>query len=75
MRVSENSYCPICSMAQLTKHIISEAFKYKHKSITIDNYVVYRCCTCGGEIVDKESLKRTGPIIREFISSIDTELI
>lgn len=59
--------CPVCGKGILTKKVIDEAFVYKKRKIVISEYVVYECSTCGEAIVDKETLKTSGEILKEHL--------
>jgi YgiT-type zinc finger domain-containing protein len=61
-----NTRCPICGKGILVKKHIVEAFEYENDAITIPDYIVYECMSCGEAIVDKETLKTSGELIREM---------
>lgn len=67
----KNQKCPICGVGTLKKDIGNESFKYKDKSITIKNYVVYKCGACGESIVDKATLRESGRILKDFQREVD----
>lgn len=67
------SICPICEIGKLTRIRTNETFNYKGKKITINNYIIWKCDTCGEAIVDKRTLKRTDKILKDFRNKIDSE--
>jgi len=70
----EKQVCPICGKGSLKKEIIQEEFKYKGRSQIIPDYCIYKCNNCNEEIVDKESLKRSGKILKNFKREVDSLL-
>ena len=63
--------CPICGDGTLEKSIIEETFEYKGQTITIPDYVVFRCDTCEESIVDNDTLKASEKPIRDFHRRVD----
>jgi len=63
--------CPVCGKGSLTRKVLEEPFEYKGRTKTISDYVVHVCDVCGEEIVDKETLARTGEILSEFKRSVE----
>lgn len=64
-------YCPICGEGKLTKKIIDETFTYKGQSITIPNYIIYECDSCGEAIVDSRTLKIAGKKLTAFKRKVE----
>ncbi|RLB76522.1 MAG: hypothetical protein DRH06_05760 [Deltaproteobacteria bacterium] len=67
----EKGVCPICASDGLEKKETTEVFQYKGKSISIDNYVSYKCSVCEESIVDRDTLKKSGKILKDFEREID----
>ncbi len=63
--------CPICGEGILKKDTTEETFEYKGKSISIPNYVTYKCNVCKESIVDNKILKESGRILKDFQREID----
>jgi putative zinc finger/helix-turn-helix YgiT family protein len=63
--------CPICGKGALNKESIEERFEYKGQSISIPNYLVYKCDACKGTIVDKGTLKASGKLLKNFKCKVD----
>jgi YgiT-type zinc finger domain-containing protein len=63
--------CPICGQGTLKKEIKNEVFEYGGSSITIPDYIVYRCNVCHRAIVDNETLKSSGHIMKAFQREAD----
>lgn len=61
-----NTRCPICGKGILVKKHIVEAFEVDDKIVEIPDYVIYECMICGEAIVDSETLKKSGELIREM---------
>lgn len=67
-----NTRCPICGKGILVKKHIVEAFEtFDESVIEVPDYIVYECYNCGEAIVDRETLKTSGKILRELISDIE----
>ncbi len=66
----EKQKCPICGN-DLQKKIGTERFEYKGKEIFIPDYVAYECSDCGEAIVDPETLKKSGKMLKEFQRQVD----
>jgi YgiT-type zinc finger domain-containing protein len=64
--IKENDMCPICGKGKLTRVVGTETFNYKEWTIDIPNYVVWKCGSCGEAIVDKQTLKDSGKVLKEF---------
>jgi HTH-type transcriptional regulator/antitoxin MqsA len=69
--MQEFKKCPICGKGQLSKKKITETFNYKGRTITIPDYVIYECNVCGEAIVDRETLKSSGKILKEFKRQVE----
>jgi HTH-type transcriptional regulator/antitoxin MqsA len=63
--------CPICGQGVLRKKIDKEIFEYKGNFKTISNYVTYVCPECGESIVDSDTLKQSGRILKDFQRKVD----
>jgi len=63
--------CPVCGTGELKKKVGAQDFEYKGESITIPNYVTYKCNECGESIVDDESLKESGKKLKNFQREVD----
>lgn len=62
-----NTICPICGKGILVKKHIVETFEtFDESVIEVPDYVIYECMVCGEAIVDSETLKVSGDIIREM---------
>jgi YgiT-type zinc finger domain-containing protein len=58
--------CPICGAGFLERKVKTEVFNYKGRTKEIPNYIVYACAECGEAIVDNETLKESGRILKKF---------
>ncbi len=67
----EAERCPICGQGALKKEVKDEVFEYGGSSITIPDYIVYRCNVCHEAIVDNETLKSSGHILKAFQREVD----
>jgi HTH-type transcriptional regulator/antitoxin MqsA len=67
----EKGICPICASEGLVRNETTEVFQYKGKSISIEDYVSYECPVCEESIVDKDTLKASGKILKDFEREID----
>ncbi len=63
--------CPICGAGSLKKEEKTETFTYKGKSKEIPNYITWACTECGEAIVDNESLKTSGKMLKDFQREVD----
>src|SRR4030065_827609 len=63
--------CPVCGKGALNKELIEERFEYKDQSISIPNYLVYKCDACKETIVDKGTLKSSGKLLKNFKCKVD----
>ena len=63
--------CPVCGKGALNKELIEERFEYKGQSISIPNYLVYKCDACNETIVDKGTLKSSGKLLKNFKCKVD----
>lgn len=63
--------CLICGIGSLEKTVREETFEYKGESLTVPDYVVYRCPSCEEGIVDKNTLRDTEKVIRDFHREVD----
>lgn len=63
--------CPICGYKKMAKRVITEEFEYKGQILKIDDYVIFECPECEESIVDKDTLKSSGKIIRDFHRKVD----
>lgn len=63
--------CPICGLGKLSKKVSDEVFEYKGNKIIVPEYTIYICNVCGEAIVDNDSLKRSGKILKDFQRKVD----
>lgn len=63
--------CPMCDKGSLKKEIVTELFEYKGKTIEIPDYIKYRCDVCGEAIVDNNTIRKSGKILKEFKRRVD----
>lgn len=63
--------CPICGAGSLKKEVKTESFEYKGETKAIPHYITYVCDECGEAIVDNESLKASGKILKDFQREVD----
>jgi HTH-type transcriptional regulator/antitoxin MqsA len=63
--------CPVCGEGILKKEVIEEKFEYKGRRIAIPDYVIYRCAACKETIVDRDTLRSSGKILKDFQRSVD----
>ncbi|MEI9476919.1 MAG: type II toxin-antitoxin system MqsA family antitoxin, partial [Deltaproteobacteria bacterium] len=67
----KDKICPICGKGPLKKGVIEEKFAYKGETITIPDYIVYKCDLCNEAIVDKGTLKTSGKLLKNFKCKVD----
>ncbi|MDT8421563.1 MAG: type II toxin-antitoxin system MqsA family antitoxin [Desulfuromonadales bacterium] len=67
----EKGICPICASEGLERKETRQIFEYKGKSIDIDKYIYYKCSVCEESIVDKDTLKRSGKVLKDFERKVD----
>ncbi|WP_353684411.1 YgiT-type zinc finger protein [Thermodesulfovibrio sp. 3907-1M] len=58
--------CLFCKDGIMERKIKNETLFCKRKSVTISNYVIYECNTCGMSIVDRKTLKKSGKKLRKI---------
>lgn len=63
--------CPICGAGSLKKEVKTETFTYKGENKDIPDYITWACSECGEAIVDNESLKASGKMLKDFQREID----
>ena len=63
--------CPICGAGSLKKEVKTETFTYKGESKDIPNYITWSCAECGEAILDNESLKASGKMLKDFQREVD----
>ncbi len=63
--------CPICGAGSLKNEVKTETFTYKGESKDIPNYITWSCSECGEAIVDNESLKASGKLLKDFQREVD----
>ena len=71
MRVFKFKKCPLCRRGKLIKKEIEEVFTYKGYRITIPDYIIHECNVCSSAIVDRETLKSSGVVLKEFKKYVD----
>ena len=74
MNKMEAQKCPICGAGVLTKKIGTETFEYKGNTTIVSNYITYECAVCGEAVVDHETLKESGKILKDFQRKVDGRL-
>lgn len=67
----DNVICPICGKGILSKRVLEETFTYEDEVLEVPFYIVYECMYCGESIVDKDTLEKSGEILREWMDEID----
>lgn len=67
----ETQKCPICGAGGLQKTVGTETFEYKGQEIAIPDYIAYVCPGCGEAIVDPETLKKSGKMLKDFQRQVD----
>jgi HTH-type transcriptional regulator / antitoxin MqsA len=63
--------CPICGAGKLKKTVSTETFEYKGQEILIPDYITYVCPGCREAIVDPETLKKSGKLLKDFQRKVD----
>lgn len=63
--------CPICGAEGLKKTVGTETFEYKGQEISIPDYMTYVCPGCQEAIVDPETLKKSGKLLKDFQRKVD----
>jgi len=66
--------CPICGHGNLIKKEIEEIFNYKEYHIAIPNYTIYECDTCSEAIIGKNTLKKSGKILKKFKKQVEERI-
>ncbi|MFZ3073408.1 MAG: type II toxin-antitoxin system MqsA family antitoxin [Thermodesulfobacteriota bacterium] len=69
--LKKDSVCPICGHGKISEKVIVEIFRYQKKKISVPDYHVLECDTCGEKIVSNETLKRTEKILTDFRRKVD----
>lgn len=67
----ESERCPICDQGTLKKETRDKVFEYRGDTVTIPAYVVYRCSACNDAVVDNETLKTSGHLLKAFQREVD----
>lgn len=67
----ETIQCPVCGYKEMSKKVITEQFEYKGHQLEVKDYVIYQCPEREESIVDKDTLKSSGKIIRDFHREVD----
>lgn len=67
----KTSDCPVCGQGALQRETASESFEYKSRSVTIPGYAVEKCSVCREAIVDRQTLKASGRILKAFKQDVD----
>lgn len=67
--------CPICGTGTLKKQVKNKKFEYKGETITIPGYITHNCDVCGDAIVDNNTLKKSGRILKDFKRKVDGLLL
>lgn len=67
----KSKMCPICGTGKLEKKVFDKDFEYKGHKITVPGYTVHECDDCEESIVDPQTLKESGKIIKEAAKKID----
>ena len=67
----KGNICSICGKGPFKKEVIEETFSYKGETITIPDYIVYKCDLCNEAIVDKQTLKTSGKLLKNFKCKVD----
>lgn len=63
--------CPICGTGNLEEKSVTEVFEYKGHSFEVPDYHVLECSNCEESIVSKETLKKTGRVLKDFQREVD----
>jgi len=63
--------CPLCDTGELAGKVVDETFEYKGEYLTVPDYVVYGCSECEEEIVDRDTLKSSSKLIKDFYRKVD----
>ncbi len=61
--------CPVCGAGFLKKKVIEENFEYKGKTLSVPDYIVYACDECGEAIVDQETLRKSGELLKKYLKT------
>jgi HTH-type transcriptional regulator/antitoxin MqsA len=67
----KSNICSICGKGTLKKEVIEEKLTYKGETITIPDYIVYKCDLCNETIVDKGTLKSSSKLLKNFKCKVD----
>lgn len=63
--------CPLCGGGELCEKVIEERFAYKGHALTVPDYHVLECPSCGEAVVEKESARRAEKLLRDFGRQVD----
>ena len=74
MTLQASMTCPICDKGTVAKEFKTEEFAYKGHKLTLDQYPVLRCDTCGEEFVNAAEAKAFDKQITDFHRSVDNLL-
>jgi len=67
----KQNICPVCGKGTLSEELLEERFEYKGQSISIPNYLVFRCNACHEAIVDKGTLKSSAKLLKNFKCKVE----
>lgn len=71
MNIQDGVTCPVCGQGCVYKHLKQEEFEYKGQKLTLENYPVLECDTCGEEFVSAEDAKRFDKQMTNFHREVD----
>ena len=71
----QGSVCPVCGAGALEQKVVEEVFTYKGQTLTVPDYVVYECASCGEAVVNPASSQRASKLLKDFGRSVDGLLI
>ena len=68
---AEGSICPVCGAGELERKTVEEQFSYKGEALTVPDYVVFECASCGEAVIDPASSKRASKLLKDFSRIVD----
>ena len=69
--MSYSNNCPICGHEKMNRLEITEFFEYKGQKLEVPNYVIWECDKCKEDVVDKQTMKESSKLIKDFYRKVD----
>ena len=73
MIIKNGSTCPVCGQGRIYKEFKQEEFEYKGQKLTLANYPVFVCDTCGEEFITAEDAKQFDDEETRFFDKVNSD--